>query len=102
MQLTSTSCLVSIFCSKNMDLESAKLLPSSDSESSISTAPTSFCQKQHETLVLIEIIFLMLIFILIFYQLMTSGLTEFFIFGHTKRSQLEQQSSPEIYQVIKY
>ena len=86
-----------------MDLESAKLLPSSDSESSnISSAPTSFCQKQHETLVLIEIIFLMLIFILIFYQLMTSGLTEFFIFGHTKRSQLEQQSSPEIYQVIEY
>ena len=84
-----------------MDLESAKLLPSSDSESSnISSAPTSFCQKQHETLVLIEIVFLMLIFILMFYQLMTSGLTEFFLSGHsTNRSQLEQQSSPKIYQV---
>ena len=85
-----------------MDLESAKLLPSSDSESSISSAPTSFCQKQHETLVLIEIIFLMLIIILMFYQLMTSGLTEFFLSGHTNGSQLEQQSSPEIYQVIEY
>ena len=86
-----------------MDLESARLLPSSDSESSISTAPTSFCQKQHETLVLIEIIFLMLIIILMFYQLMTSGLTEFFLSGHsTNRSQLEQQSSPKIYQVIEY
>ena len=86
-----------------MDLESAKLLPSSDSESSnISSAPTSFCQKQHETLVLIEIVFLMLIFILMFYQLMTSGLTEFFLSGHNNGSQLEQQSSPEIYQVIEY
>ena len=86
-----------------MDLESAKLLPSSDSESSnISSAPTSFCQKQHETLVLIEIVFLMFIFILMFYQLMTSGLTEFFLSGHTNGSQLEQQSSPEIYQVIEY
>ena len=85
-----------------MELESANLLPSSDSESSISSAPTSFCQKQHERLVLIEIIFLMLIIILMFYQLMTSGLTEFFLSGHTNGSQLEQQSSPEIYQVIKY